>query len=104
MNKVLERISKYVFLLTALVAVGAVLLICLFIFLGAIPALKEIGLFEFLSSTSWKPTDIPASFGIFYMIIGSLFVTAGAMIIGVPIGLSLIHILEPLRQRVVGIG
>lgn len=87
MNKAIEKISKYLFLLTALVAVGAVLLICIFIFVGAFPALKEIGVIKFLTSTLWKPTDNPASFGILYMIIGSLFVTAGAMIIGVPIGI-----------------
>ena len=86
MNKAIERISKYLFLLTALIAVGAVLLICVFIFAGAFPALKEIGVIKFLTTTLWKPTDTPASFGIFYMIIGSLYVTAGAMIIGVPIG------------------
>lgn len=63
----------------------AVALICIFIFINGIPAMSEIGVFKFLSGTNWRPSnDI---YGIFPMILGSLYVTAGAIIIGVPIGI-----------------
>lgn len=63
----------------------AVLLICLFLFANGIPAMHKIGLTDFLFGTKWKPgTDL---YGIFPMIVGSLYVTAGAIIVGVPIGL-----------------
>ena len=47
----------------------------------------KVGLFKFLAGTNWAPTDSPASFGIFPMILGSIYVTAGALIVGVPIGI-----------------
>lgn len=74
-----------VFLLTACVSIAAVALICLFLFAGGIPAMGKIGVFRFLLGTKWRPeNDI---YGIFPMIIGSIYVTAGALLIGVPVGL-----------------
>ena len=76
---------KIVFLLTALISIVAVLLICVFLFANGCPAIGEIGVLNFLFGDTWKPLqDI---YGIFPMIIGSIYVTAGAIIIGVPIGL-----------------
>lgn len=76
---------KIVFLITALVSIVAVLLICVFLFANGFPTIAEIGVTEFLFGQEWKPMqDI---YGIFPMIIGSIYVTAGAIIIGVPIGL-----------------
>jgi phosphate transport system permease protein len=75
-----------VFFLTALASVLAVALICVFLFANGIPAITKIGPLEFLLGTSWKPNDIPPSFGILPMILGSIYVTAGAIIIGVPLG------------------
>ena len=80
-----ERVMKAVFLLTACVSIIAVILICVFLFASGIPAIKEIGLTDFLFGMSWKPGQ--GMYGIFPMIVGSIYVTAGAIIIGVPIGL-----------------
>lgn len=85
MNNFRENIMRTVFFTAACVSVAAVLLISLFLFANGIPAIREIGLFEFLSGTKWKPSgDL---YGIFPMIIGSIYVTAGAVIVGVPVGI-----------------
>ncbi|MDO5402128.1 MAG: phosphate ABC transporter permease subunit PstC, partial [Eubacteriales bacterium] len=69
----------------ACVSILSVALICIFLFANGIPAMKKIGLFDFLMGQKWKPgNDI---YGIFPMILGSIYVTAGAIIVGVPIGL-----------------
>ena len=80
-----EKVMELLFFLTALVSTAAVILICMFLFAGGIPAIKEIGVFKFLLGTSWKPTN--NLYGILPMIVGSLYVTAGALIIGVPVGI-----------------
>lgn len=80
-----ERVMKAVFLLTACVSVAAVALICIFLFASGVPAIAEIGVLKFVFGTQWKPTN--NIFGIFPMIVGSLYVTAGALIIGVPVGI-----------------
>lgn len=87
MKKYKETIIKYIFLLAALTSIVAVLLICLFLFANGIPAMQKIGFFDFLLSKKWAPTNEPASFGIFPMILGSIYITAGAVVIGVPIGI-----------------
>ena len=84
---ILEKGSKALFFLSSLISVAAVLCICLFIFGGAMPALREIGLWKFITGTGWKPNNDPQQFGIAYMIIGSFYVTGGALLLGVPIGL-----------------
>ena len=85
MNNFKEKAMQVVFALSACISILAVVLICVFLFANGIPAISEIGVGKFLGGTSWKPSnDI---YGIFPMIIGSLYVTAGAMIIGVPIGI-----------------
>lgn len=76
------------FFITSLVSLAAVGCICVFIFRGAWPAISQIGLWNFLSGTAWKPNNDPQKFGIFYMIIGSLYVSGGALILGVPAGLG----------------
>lgn len=83
-NQIKEFAMRAVFFIAACISILAVILICWFIFSNAFPAIKEIGVSEFLLGTKWKPlNDI---FGIFPMIIGSLYVTAIAIAIGVPIG------------------
>ena len=73
------------FFLTACISIVAVVLICVFLFANGIPAMKEIGFFEFLTGKRWKPgNDI---YGILPMILGSIYVTAGAIVIGVPTGI-----------------
>lgn len=84
MKKFSEIAMKVVFLLSACISIVAVLLICLFLFANGIPTIGEIGPLNFLLGTTWRPgNDI---YGILPMILGSVYVTAGAIIIGVPIG------------------
>lgn len=86
MNKLREEIMSAVFLLSALTSILALGLICLFLLANGIPAMQKIGLFNFLLGREWAPVDTPGAFGIFPMILGSLYITAGAILIGVPIG------------------
>src|SRR5690606_23333761 len=75
-----------VFFITALTSIIAVVLFCFFLFANGLPAMSKIGVLDFLTGRGWSPTDIPPVFGILPMIVGSLYVTAGAILIGVPIG------------------
>lgn len=85
MKDVKETIMKYVFLVCACASILAVILICAFLFANGIPAIGKIGVFNFLLGETWKPgNDL---YGILPFILGSIYVTAGAIIIGVPIGL-----------------
>lgn len=79
-----EKAMEALLFLTAGVSVAAVILICIFLFASGIPAIREIGIFRFLFGTRWKPAN--HLYGIFPMIVGSLYVTAGALLIGVPVG------------------
>lgn len=83
-NTIKEACMEVVFLVTAIVSIVAVALICVFLFANGIPAMKEIGFLEFLTGTSWKPGN--NKYGIFPMILGSIYVTGGALVIGVPVG------------------
>ncbi len=83
--KIKENVFQILFIITALVSIAAVLLICIFLFSNGLPAMSKIGVFEFLSGVKWKPLN--DQFGIFPMILGSIYTTAGAVIIGVPIGI-----------------
>ena len=80
-----EMLMRGVFLLTACMSILAVALICIFLFAKGVPAIQEIGTIEFLTGMQWKPSN--QIFGIFPMIIGSIYVTAGAVLIGVPLGI-----------------
>ena len=83
--KIREKFWEIIFLLAAGFSFLAVLLICLFLFANGIPAIQKIGVADFLFGTKWKPgNDL---YGIFPMILGSFYVTAGAVIVGVPVGL-----------------
>lgn len=84
-NEVKEFAMKLVFLLAACASIIAVLLICVFMFGNGIPAMKEIGFVKFLTGCEWRPLN--NVFGIFPMIVGSIYVTLGAIILGVPIGI-----------------
>lgn len=80
-----EKMMQIVFLSAACVSIAAVVLICIFLFANGVPAISEIGIFRFLFGTKWKPTN--NLYGILPMIIGSVYVTAGALLLGVPIGI-----------------
>lgn len=80
-----ERIAEILFFAGALFSVLSVLLICLFLFINAIPTIAEIGPFKFLLGTKWKPSsDI---YGILPMILASVYVTALSILFGVPLGI-----------------
>lgn len=84
MRNLREKGAEWIFIIASAMSVVSVLLICWFIFSNSFPALKEIGVMNFLTGTVWQPSN--GHFGILPMIVGSLYVTAGAAILGVPIG------------------
>lgn len=79
-KKFKELFMKIIFLIAACVSIAAVALICIFLFANGIPAIKEIGFTKFIFGTQWRPTN--NIYGILPMIVGSIYVTAGALIIG----------------------
>lgn len=85
MNKIKERGMKIVFMVAACASVLAVFLICLFLFASGIPAIGKIGPLEFLFGTEWRPSN--DLYGIFPMIVASIYVTGGAILVGVPVAL-----------------
>ena len=85
MKNIKETVMKYVFLVCACVSILAVVLICVFLFANGIPAIGKIGVFDFLLGERWKPGN--NIYGILPFILGSIYVTAGAVLIGVPIGI-----------------
>ena len=111
--KIKEIAMEIVFLAAACVSILAVFLICIFLFSSGIPAIAEIGPLEFLGGTVWKPGN--NLYGIFPMILGSIYVTAGAIVVGVPIGIfmavfmarfcpaGLYKILKPAVELLAGI-
>lgn len=113
MKKHKEKIMEVVFLLTACISILSVVLICLFLFANGVPAMKEIGFGDFLLGQKWKPGN--DKYGIFPMILGSIYVTGGALLIGVPIGIltaifmarfcpkSLYRFLKPAIELLAGI-
>lgn len=113
MKQVKEKVMQGVFLIAACVSILAVALICIFLFANGIPAIGKIGVGNFLLGTEWRP--LKEIFGIFPMIVGSLYVTAGAILFGVPIGLlcaifmarfcpkKLYKVLKPLVDLLAGI-
>lgn len=113
MTKLKEKSMQWIFLICACISIAAVALICLFIFANGIPAMREIGFFKFLFGTLWRPSS--GEYGIFTMIIASIYVTAGAIAVGVPIGIltavffvkycpdKLYKILKPAVELLAGI-
>lgn len=96
-----ERIIGLVLAITALAALLALALITFFIFQAGLPLIAKVGLPGFLFNTTWNPTAKEPSFGILPMIIGSLWVTLGAMVIGVPLGLAVtIFLVDLAPERV----
>ncbi|AEZ62981.1 phosphate ABC transporter, permease protein [Streptococcus infantarius subsp. infantarius] len=85
MNHKKEKIMQGLFFLTACISIVSVLLICIFLLANGLPAIKEIGIKNFLLGEIWRPSS--NEFGILPMIVGSLYVTLGALVIGVPIGI-----------------
>ncbi|MBR6623677.1 MAG: phosphate ABC transporter permease subunit PstC [Ruminococcus sp.] len=85
-NKMIERAIHGVFLILGLLTVGCVLLITVYLVISGIPAITEIGIFDFLFGKKWASTAAEPSYGILPFILTSVYGTAGAILIGVPIG------------------
>ena len=83
--RIKEGLARALFVAAAGISLLAVALICVFLFANGVPAIAQIGLPDFLFGTTWRPAN--DVYGIFPMIVGSVYVTAGALLVGVPIGL-----------------
>ena len=98
-NAAKERGMKALFTLAACVSVVAVFVICIFLFANGLPAIMKIGAWQFLSGTEWRPNN--NVFGIFPMIVGSVYTTMGALLIGVPVGiLSAVYMVFYCPKRI----
>ena len=85
-KKWFENMVHGIFLILGLVTVGCVLLITVYLIIAGIPAIREVGLWEFLFGKTWKPVFRAPSYGILPFILTSIYGTAGAIAVGVPIG------------------
>ncbi len=93
MKDLKEKIMKLVFLMAATASIAAAALICFFLFKSGIPAIGEIGIVDFIFGREWRPAN--DVYGIFPMIVGSIYVTVGALILGVPVGiLTAVYMVE----------
>ena len=105
-KRLVENIIHGIFLLLGLITVGAVLLISVYLIVSGIPAIVEIGLFKFLFGTTWASTAADPQYGILPFILTSIYGTAGAIVIGLPIGfltaVYLAKLAPPAVKRVMG--
>jgi len=88
MLQVREKLMRVIFFIAALASIAAVSLICVFLFAQGLPAIMRIGVLDFLFGTRWAPLhSTDPAFGILPFILGSIYVTGGAIILGVPVGI-----------------
>lgn len=100
--KVYERVIQLILFISAIIAILGVILITYFIINEGYPVIRKVGLWEFLSGQKWAPTK--GVYGIYPMIVGSLLVTVGALILGVPIGIGCaIFLAELAKPKIAGI-
>ncbi len=100
--KAYERVIQLVLFISAIIAVFGVILISYFIISEGYPVIRKVGLLDFLSGNRWAPTQ--GVYGIYPMFVGSLLVTAGALVLGVPIGIGCaIFLAELAKPRIAGI-
>ena len=100
-NKLFERIVHGIFLILGLVTVACVLLITVYLVVSGIPAIAEIGLWDFLFGKAWEPTGSDPQFGILPFILSSIYGTAGAVLLGVPIGfLTAVYLSKKASSKV----
>lgn len=93
-----EKLNEKLYLISALISIALIFSITLFIFIKGVPAIKEIGIKNFILGTNWKPGD--GQYGILPMIVGSIYVTIGACLVGVPIGLfTAIYLSEMANKK-----
>ncbi len=99
--KLIENIVHGIFLVLGLITVAAVLLISIYLVIAGLPAISEIGLFDFLFGTKWSPSSDTASYGILPFILTSIYGTAGAILIGTPIGfLTAVYLSKIAKPKV----
>lgn len=103
-NRLLENIIYFIFLILGLITVGSVLLITVYLIISGIPAIKEIGLVDFLFGKEWASTAKEPKYGILPFILTSVYGTAGAIVIGVPIGFfTAVYLSKVVDKRVRGV-
>ena len=85
-RNLLEHIVHGIFLILGLITVGCVLVITVYLVVSGIPAIREIGLWDFLFGEKWESTAAEPAYGILPFILTSIYGTAGAIAIGVPVG------------------
>lgn len=108
-----EKVMRGIFCAAACACILAVALICLFLFANGLPFFRSVPLLSFLSGEQWKPTS--GIFGIWPMILGSLYITAGAILLGAPIAVltslyiayfapkPVLKVLEPMVSLMAGV-
>ena len=100
-KKLLETIVHGIFLIMGLITVGCVLLITVYLVISGIPAIRKIGLFDFLFGKVWASTAKEPKYGILPIILTSIYGTAGAILLGVPIGfLTAVYLAKIAPKRV----
>lgn len=100
-QQTIENIIHGVFLILGLVAVGCVLLITVYLIISGIPAIRKIGIAEFLFGTKWASTAENPSYGILPFILSSVYGTSGAILIGVPIGfMSAVYLAKIANSKI----
>ncbi len=112
-NDLKENSMKYIFVISSLFSIVAILVICFYIFVKGVPVIVKTGVFDFIFGAKWAPRS--ETFGILSMVTGSLYATLGAIIIGVPIGIftamflaeycpkALYRFVKPMIQLLAGI-
>lgn len=100
--EIFEKVMRVLFSVCGFIAVGFVVVITIFLIISGIPAIKEIGLTEFLFGTKWIPTADSPKFGIMPFILASLYGTFGAILIGVPLGILCAVFLTKIAGKCVG--
>jgi len=100
--KTYERVIQFILFISAIIAILAVILITYFIISEGYPVIQKVGLLKFITGQKWAPTQ--GIYGIYPMIVGSLLVTAGALILGVPVGIGCaIFLAELAKPKIAGI-
>ncbi|MDD3921816.1 MAG: phosphate ABC transporter permease subunit PstC [Eubacteriales bacterium] len=100
-GKTLEKVVHGIFLMLGLVTIACVLLITVYLIISGIPAIREIGLINFLFGKEWASTAATPAYGILPFILTSVYGTAGAMLLGVPIGfLTAVYLSKAAPKRV----
>ena len=101
---IMEQLVHGIFLFLGLISVGCVLVITVYLVVSGIPAIREIGLAEFLFSEKWASTAAQPSYGILPFILTSIYGTAGAIAIGVPIGfLTAVYLAKMASPKIKGV-